>query len=160
MTSVTYFQTLLHAAIALYFKQECEYSALKEIPWPYEPLLPGQELSWEENVVLLLALMPHHSPESLDLFFIQNRNIEKPFTEFGGWKGISHSGFLPTGQTAAFLLGVGGVERSAILALFDKEHLFYKNGIVHLEGQGIGEPLLSGRLIVTEETLARVQFSF
>lgn len=160
MTSVSYFQTLLQSAFALHFMQKIQYSTLKEIPLPEGQLLPGMEITWEENVVLLLALMPHNSPETLDLLFLQNTNIDRPFTELGGWKGISHGGFLPTGQTAAFLLGAGGMERPDILELLGKEHWFYKKGILHLEGQGPGEPFLSGRLIVTEETIARIKLSF
>nr|WP_294935168.1 hypothetical protein [uncultured Flavobacterium sp.] len=160
MTSIRYFQTLLHTAFALYFGQEAMYSALKEVPLPEEQLLPDQEMSWEEKVVLLLALMPHSNPETLDLFLIQNKNLNRTYTEFGGWQGISHNGFLPTGQTAAFLLGVAGMERTAILEMFAREHWFYKKGILHLEGQGSGEPFLSGRLIITEEALDRVKQLF
>lgn len=158
--SIQYFQTLLQTAFSIYFKQESQYASLKEIPLPAKDELSpltGQELSWEERIVLLLGLMPHISPEALDLFFIQNKNLDRPYTEFGGWKGTSHNGFLPTGETAAFLLSLGDVEnRAEAIRIFDKEHWFHKNNILRLEGQGTGEPFLSGRLCISEEFLAKI----
>ncbi len=158
--SIQYFQTLLQAAFSLYFKQESQYGSLQDIPMPEKDeliSLTGHELSWEENIVLLLGLMPHISPESLDLFFIQNKNLDRQYTEFGGWKGASHSGFLPTGETAAFLISLGKPEnRGAALKIFDQEHWFYKDNVLRLEGQGQGEPFLSGRLCISEEFLAKI----
>lgn len=159
-SSIQYFQTLLHTAFALYFGQESEYAALEEIPFPADSELAswaGKELSWEEQVVLLLALMPHVSPQSLDLFFILNKNLDRPYTEFGGWKGTSHNGFLPTGETAAFLLALHSDEkRKTVVNLFGQEHWYYKENILRLEGQGIGEPFLSGKLCVSDEFLAKI----
>ena len=42
---------------------------------------------------------------------MHNKNFDCPYTEFGGWKGLSHGGFLPTGETAVFLLAGDRVER-------------------------------------------------
>lgn len=157
---ISYFQTLLHTAFALYFGQESEYKSLEEIPLPKKDELAnwtGKEVTWEERVALLLALMPHVSPQSLDLFFILNKNLDRPYTEFGGWKGISHNGFLPTGETVAFLLALHSAEkRKAIVNLFDQEHWFYRENVIKLDGQGPGEPFLSGKLCVSDEFLAKI----
>ncbi len=153
------FQYLLHTAFSLYFQNESEYTSLREIPLDGDELsaLTGRELTLEETIVLLLAIMPHVHPQALDLFFIQNKELDRPYTEFGGWKGTSHSGFLPTGETAAFLLAIDNPEsRSLVMQLFSKEHWFYKENILRLEGQGAGEPFLSGKLSVSEEFLAKV----
>jgi len=153
------FQNFLHTAFSLYFQQESEYMSLREIPLDGKELsmLTGQELSWEETIVLLLAIMPHIHPQALDLFFIQNKELDRPYTEFGGWKGTSHNGFLPTGETVTFLLSIDNLNsRSLVMQLFSKDHWFYKENILRLEGQGGGEPFLSGKLIVSEEFLAKV----
>ncbi len=154
-----HFLSLLHTAFSLYFKQKSKYTSLHEIPLNGEELrsLTGQELSWEEQMVLLLALMPHVNPQALDLFFIQNKELDRPYTEFGGWKGTVHNGFLPTGETAAFLLGVDNPQsRLLVMQLFSKEHWFHQQNILRLEGQGTGEPFLSGKLCVSDEFLAKV----
>ena len=107
---IQYFQTFLHTAFALYFGHESEYASLRDIPLPEGEWLAsiiGEEPEPEEQVVLMLALMPHISPQALDLFFIRDKNLDRPYTEFGGWRGTSHTGFLPTAETAAFILSIG-----------------------------------------------------
>jgi AAA+ superfamily predicted ATPase len=157
---VKYFETLVQTAFNIYFKQESNFGSLMDIPFPENEipeLVSRLDMSWGERTVFLLALMPHIAPEILDLFFIRNANLDKPYTEFGGWKGTSHDGFLPTGQTAAFLLTLGDTNKvSDVVKLFSKEHSFYKMNILKLESQGTGEPFLSGRLIVSQETLAKI----
>ena len=156
-----YFQCILHTSLALYFQQTCKYQTIYGISWPEDQellrLVKREQLSFEERVVLLLALMPHLCPQLLDIFFINNKDLDRPYTEFGGWKGLSHGGFLPTGETAAFILaGNDWEKRKAVIRLFGKEHWFWKNNILRLEGQGEGEPFLSGQLRVSEEVLSRV----
>lgn len=155
----SFFPTLLHTAFSLYFQHESEYDSLREIPLDADELSTHtrQELMWEEKIILLLAIMPHIHPQALDLFFIQNKELDRPYTEFGGWKGTSHNGFLPTGETAAFLLSIDNLEsRSLVMQLFGEEHWFHQQNILRLEGQGSGEPFLSGKLCVSDEFLAKV----
>lgn len=61
------------------------------------------DLTFDERMVVMLALMPHVCPQILDIF-CTNKNFDRQYTEFGGWKGLSHGGFLPTGETASFIL--------------------------------------------------------
>lgn len=114
-------------------------------------------LTSEEEIIILLALMPHISPQTLDIFFTLNKDLDRPYTEFGGWKGTSHNGFIPTGETAAFLLSAGHPEkREEVIRILSKDHWFYKENILRCEGQGEGEPFLSGMLRVSDEVLAQV----
>lgn len=155
---VQQFTQLLHTAFSLYFRQESEYSSLREIPLETEELnkIVEKSLTWEEEVVLLLAIMPHIYPQGLDLFFIQNKELDRPYTEFGGWKGNTHSGFLPTGETAAFLLTIDNPNcRPQLIEMLGRDHWFYKENILRIEGQVSGEPFLSGKLTITEEFLAK-----
>lgn len=213
--SIQYFHQLLHTVFSYYFNQidedtktgieKSEVISDRNIsPIPllsyisffrnFNLLSENQAITTEEEIVLLLSLMPHISPETLDVFFYRNKDYDCPYTEFGGWKGTSHSGFLPTGQTAAFLLtqlerliengklncklalvkieneekktfnsqlpyaSLGDPQSSTLnlLNLFSKDHWFHKENILHLEGKGEGEPFLSGRLVVSEEFLAKV----
>ncbi len=152
------FSEILQTAFSLYFGQETQYKSLQEVPLDSKELsaLTGQNLAWDEHIVLLLALMPHLNPQVLDLFFIRNKNLDRPYTEFGGWEGSIHNGFLPTGETAAFLLTANDPgNRLRVMQLFGKEHWFYRQNVLHLEGQEKDEPLLSGKLCVSEEFLAK-----
>lgn len=157
---VYWFNEVLTAAIQLYFKQETAYQSIYDIPMPdmeeMQDKLP-QPPTFDETVVLMLALMPHLSPQVLDIFFVHNKNFDRPYTEFGGWKGISHGGFLPTGETAAFILSGDDIEkRKEIINLFQPEHWFYTHNVLRLEGQGDGEPFLSAQLRISEEVLHRL----
>ena len=109
---LTWFQQILDAAIRIYFQQGGDFASLQEIGEPSGKILeeitgvPEQQISFEEKVVLMLALMPHLCPQALDIFFVNNKNFDRPYSEFGGWIGLSHGGFLPTGETASFILAM------------------------------------------------------
>lgn len=160
---IKWFHKILETAIALYFNNDSEFSRLEDVEFPTDNQLEVElgldHVTLEERVVILLALMPHISPQSLDIFFSVNKNTGRPYTEFGGWKGMSHGGFLPTGETAAFILAGDDIEkRTVVMSLFAKEHWFYKNNILRLDGASHGEPFLSGQLKVTDEFLSKVLF--
>lgn len=160
---IDWFRQLLDTSIRIYFRQECEVGSLYDIEpplnewWERMTGIPEAEIRFDEKAVLMLALMPHLYPQVLDIFFANNKAFERPYTEFGGWKGLSHGGFLPTGETVAFILAGEEMERrSVVVRLFDKEHWFYSRNILHLEKSGEGEPFLSGQLCVSDELLSRV----
>ena len=162
---IDWFQRVLDVSIRLYFRQECDLSSVYDIPLPkagplWKALLPEQvDPTFDEWMVLMLALMPHLSPQVLDIFFVHNKNFDRPYTEFGGWKGLSHGGFLPTGETAVFLLAGDRVERRLeVVRLFREEHWFHMYHVVGLEGAGNGEPFLSGQLRISEDFLYRLSF--
>ena len=158
---ISWFSQVLTTSIQLYFQQDCECDSLEEIQVPdsgwLEKVTYVQELSFEERIVIMLALMPHVCPQMLDIFFVQNKNFDRQYTEFGGWKGLSHGGFLPTGETAVFILAGEDVEkRKKMIGLLQRNHRLVVRNILQLEGAGDGEPFLSGQLRVSEEFLSRV----
>ena len=106
-----------------------------------------------QKVVLLLALAPHVNPQLLDIFFHQNPH-NRIFTEFGGILGTNHRGFLPTGETAMYLLAGSNFDlRFKLQQIFNHTHYFYKKNILRLEIPPIHEPKLSGLLSISEEYL-------
>lgn len=158
---IEWFNQMLTTALQLYFQQGCEYSSIEEVTPPddgwLEEVTGRQDITFSERVVVMLALMPHTSPQSLDIFFVQNKNFDRQYTEFGGWKGLSHGGFLPTGETASFILAGEDLERKKeVIRMFQKDHWFYAQNILRLEGAGEGEPFLSGQLRPSEEFLSHV----
>lgn len=158
---IEWFNQMLTTALQLYFQQGCEYSSIEEVTPPddgwLEEVTGQQDITFSERVVVMLALMPHTSPQSLDIFFVQNKNFDRQYTEFGGWKGLSHGGFLPTGETASFILAGEDLERKKeVIRMFQKDHWFYAQNILRLEGAGEGEPFLSGQLRPSEEFLSHV----
>jgi hypothetical protein len=118
----------------------------------YAQLVQRHQMSFIEEAVLLLALAPHIVPQILDVFFLKNKTYDRDFSEFGGITGTQHKGFLPTGETAAFILaGNDFGKRLEVQMLFDAEHFFAKEGILRLEYKSSNEPLLSGQLVLSKE---------
>ncbi len=158
---IDWFGKVLTVAIQLYFRQGCEYSSIEEVVPPadgwLEKVTGEPDIPFGERVVIMLALMPHTCPQGLDIFFVQNKDFDRQYTEFGGWKGLSHGGFLPTGETASFIIAGEDMEKKkAVIRMFQRDHWFYTQNILRLEGAGEGEPFLSGQLRPSEEFLSRV----
>lgn len=150
---------LIESRINHYFKTSDALPPFAEIaPPPHmegafiHQLVLDLKLSREERIVLALALAPHVSPQVLDTFFIKNKNFDRGFTEFGGIKGVNHGGFLPTGETALFLLAGDEINTRVI-----SNEILAPNG--KLRSQGViqygkipdGEPNASGLLLLDKE---------
>lgn len=110
------------------------------------------KLSADERVLLILALIPHVQPHLLDVFFSVNKSLGRGYTEFGGVKGNRHPGFIPTVETALFILaGNDLAQRFGVYQYFEPDHIFQAHGIIVLD-QGPGnEPYYSSSLSVSEE---------
>ena len=96
----------------LYFEQETSHKDVFEILPPnldedssvYAEIIKYYKFSFSERLLIALTLAPHIRPRLLDIFFNKNETTNRGFTEFGGIKGTTHGGFIPTGETAAFLI--------------------------------------------------------
>ncbi len=122
---------------------------------PYADLIKKHKMGLEERLVLILALIPHVKPALLDLLNMKNELYDIPFTEFGGIRYDKHKGYLPTGETAIFLLAGTNLEkRFELLRLFSEDHFLKREGILTLERLSQNEPLLYGQLLITPEYLS------
>ena len=159
---IDWFEAVLHVTIGVYFQQQgFENASVGQLRFPsskwLEEATKHSDITFEERVIVMLALMPHIKPQALDTFFLQNGALDRQFTQFGGWKGLSHGGFLPTGETAVFIIaGDDPIKRCEVVRMFQRDHWFYTSNILRLEGANEGEPFLSGQLRVSEEFLSHV----
>jgi DNA polymerase III delta prime subunit len=109
-------------------------------------------LSKDEQVVLLLALIPHIDPDFFNSIISNYLPEGGDFPEFGGVRGNNHRGILPTGETAQFILAGHDIEeRLRAQELFDDAHLFFTQDILWLEQVKEGEPVMSGRIILSAQ---------
>ena len=121
---------------------------------PYGEIVTRMQLGFDERLVLTLALLPHLCPQALDSFFLNNKLLGRPYTEFGGWHGKSHSGFLPTCETALFLIaGDDLARRLQVMRIFDTDHRLVTERILQLEYGEPGEPRNSAALRISSEYL-------
>ncbi|RZK64374.1 MAG: hypothetical protein EOO95_11195 [Pedobacter sp.] len=154
---------VIDISVKKHFGQETEYKSIYDIQPPdvtfdesfYAEVLKRDQTSIPERIVLLLALAPHIKPEMLDVFLIRNEKLDKNFTEFGGVKDIRNNGFIPTGETAAFILAMNNLaSRFDLFNLFCEDHYFSKRNILHIVKPKSYEPYLSGALVLSLEYLS------
>jgi len=161
---IDWFSQVMEARICLYFEQSEKCRDIHTLTAPdlsaddseYARVVEQHGLGFDERLVLVLALLPHVRPQALDTLFIRNKHLERGYTEFGGWKGQHHGGFLPTGETAAFLLaGNDLAKRFEVVKLFDQDHAFARADILRVERHSADEPFFSGALILSNDYLHR-----
>ena len=155
-----WFSNVLQTRINLYLARDSHWPSIRAIEPPdlsqdesiYSTFVQHYEMAFEERLVVLLALAPHIRPQLLDGFFLSNEDLQRGRTEFGGIQGRMHGGFLPTGETALFLVAGNDLERRLSgQHLFDRDHFFALHNIVKLETAPLGEPVLSGQLVLSRE---------
>ncbi len=155
-----WFTNVLQTRINLYLARDSRWPSIRAIEPPelsqdesiYSTFVQHYEMAFEERLVVLLALAPHIRPQLLDGFFLSNEDLQRGRTEFGGIQGRMHGGFLPTGETALFLVAGSDLERRLLgQHLFDRDHFFALHNIVKLETAPLGEPVLSGQLVLSRE---------
>jgi ATPase family associated with various cellular activities (AAA) len=150
-----WFETILTARLATFFGADAPLAAAAPPPPPpldtgsaLGQLLAQTGLDANERLVLILALVPSLRPQLLDLLLVSDKTLDRGYSEFGGTKSQSHPGFMPTGETAAFL--IAGNELGARVAVhrwFGPDHVFHRRELVRLVGVPSGEPVLSGALV-------------
>ncbi len=157
-----WFTEVLETRMKLYFGHDCDYDEIGEVAppdltnneEPYALLVKNLDLNFEQRLLLILALLPHLQPQLLDPFFVKNSTYDREFTEFGGYKVKSHSGFLPTGETVLFLFaGDDLARRLSYQHLFDRDQPLIKHRILSLGAPEHGEPPMSGLLTISESYL-------
>ncbi|OUL37353.1 AAA family ATPase [Nostoc sp. T09] len=112
------------------------------------------------QLTLLMALAPYLQPDFFDRLIAAQLPQAGDYPEIGGWRGKTHRGFLPTGETVLFILGGNQFgdtpseslrERLRLQQLFSVEHPFSREGVLYLDSPAEGEPLMSGKLVMTQD---------
>jgi len=129
-----------------------DYFTQNEKQTPFTDFVKTNQLSTEEQSILLIALAPHVQPDYFDRITQENLPHSGDFPQLGGTRGKHFRGFLPTGETVIFLLGGDKFEkRMAIQQYFHEDHLFAKRRILWLDEVPEGEPRMSGRVVLSQE---------
>jgi len=159
---MNWLKQVLDTRINTYFGQASEFKTIYEVPIPdldlypssYSSLVKKFNMSINDRLVVLLGLAPQVCPQLLDCLFIRNEMNGQVFTEFGGIKGNVHRGFLPTGETATFLLAANDLTRRfQVLEIFDEEYYLIKQKVIVLDEERNKEPNLSAPLKIGQEFL-------
>lgn len=157
-----WFHRVLDARIQQYFQVKGHVTDPLRIPPPdhgeggtfYQGMIRQYELIPEERLVLMLALAPDIKPNLLDILFTRNKNFDRGFTEFGGSLGDRHGGFIPTVETAYFLLTGGSIPlRLQYAYFFEESHIFKRYSILDLDHKDKTEPFAVTPLRLSRDVL-------
>jgi hypothetical protein len=151
--------SVINARFNSYFSDEATPFSVDMIypPKHHEPTVLKtfiDDFQWTpaERIVIALAIIPHVQPNILDVFFTKNNSYDRGYTEFWGIKGQYFSGFLPTGETALFVLAANDLAmRQDFLYMFSEDHPFAKNQVLWLDNPHASEPFLSGMITLSDE---------
>lgn len=172
-----YLEALIHHRLTGYFplkKEDSNNNPFMDFqPVPDFPPLESWKLPWQkfahengldnidengyytaqrELVLLLIGIAPHVKPDLFDRVIAERINGSADFPNIGGVRGRNSRFFLPTGETALFLIAGDDFDRRAnVKKLFGAEHLFWEKKIIWLEDMQNGEPAMHGRLIMSPD---------
>ncbi len=119
---------------------------------PFDNFVRSKQLTKEEYLLLLIAFAPHYQANFFDTLIQENLPQAGDFPQLGGVKGKQFRGFLPTAETALFILaGTDIQKRFELMDLFSEEHFFAKEQILWLEAAPEGEPRTCGKIILSQE---------
>jgi hypothetical protein len=119
---------------------------------PYSTFIRDRNLDPNAQMLLLLALVPWIQPNFFDRIIQSALPEAGDYPQLGGMRGRQHRGFLPTGETALFLLA--GEDLAARLhwqAQLWGDHPLVRQGILSLEEAPNGEPPMGGRLVIDSD---------
>lgn len=126
-------------------------------PWqgPFADFVDRYQLNEDEVVLLLIGMAPYVHPH----LFANAIRKELPqgmelrdYQYMGGARGHNSGFFLPTGETAIFLIaGEDSARRIRIQELFGAEHLFWEKKIIWLEDMQEMDPPMNGKIIMSRD---------
>ncbi len=156
--ALLYLRSVITGRLKVYSGQAEEIdvsgTAYYEDDSPFTRFLQTHQPSFEEYIILLLALVPHIQPHFFTRILAEHLPEGGDLPEFGGARSGNHRGILPTGETAQFVLAGDDLEkRLDIQRLLGPEHWLAQKGILWLEPVREGEPAMSGRLILDPEVV-------
>ena len=158
-----FLEEVIYTRFSLHTGTATPYRSVYEVPLPrlapYSTLgrlVEENGLGFEERVVLALTMAVHLRPQSLDEFFTRNQKYDRTYSEAGGLKGKFHSGYLPTLETATFLLAGKDISKRIQLShyILGEASFFIKNNVLKVEVKEATEPVGAGQLVMSNEYLA------
>lgn len=161
-TEFLYLDNLIRFRIAQAFQSTESLRAKPEMPpmnqWSFHlrKFITRQE--WKDDpsakTLILVALAPYIYPDLFDTAIFESLETLKKdrIDRIGGVKGKNCPFFLPTGETAIFLIGGNDHSiRQHIQDLFGAEHEFWEKKILWLEDLQGEEPPMHGKLIMSTD---------
>ncbi|MCG8697606.1 MAG: ATP-binding protein, partial [Bacteroidales bacterium] len=157
---IKWFQTIFTNRLKHYFQQNGALFDIHSIAPPgvsdvhgdYASFVHENQLKPEERLILSLAIVPHIYPHLLDDIIVSALNKQGEFPQIGGDRGATFRGFIPTLETALFLLAGNDIaKRFEYQSIFENNHIFSKKNVLYVLPVKPGEPKSSGKLVIDPE---------
>ena len=119
---------------------------------PFANFIKKHQPNFEEYILLIMALVPHIKVDFFDEIWQKHLPKTGDFPKIGGVRASNSRAFLPTVETALFILAGDDLEkRFEVQRLLSPEHWLRKQHILEVEATKYGYPFSSGRLILNPE---------
>ena len=153
--TLAFLRDAFRARLADHFGQENAWP-LPPLPiatvGPFARFVQEHRLSTDEFLVLAIGLAPHLDSTFFDKLVQAFLPKGGDLPEFGGVRSPSSRIFLPTGETALFLLAGDDLgKRLAAQRIFSPDHFFAQKKTLWVEEVPSGEPLMSGKIVLAPE---------
>jgi hypothetical protein len=151
---------IIETRVKLYLGESSDYDDVMNIPAPdltlndsvYAEFVRFYRLNIRERITLMLALLPHVSPQLLGNTFKNAAKDVNLNAELCSVRSNGFAGFLPSGETVLFILaGTNLSNRFNCQQVFDADHIFRHHHILSLSPVAGNEPYLAGQLTLNEE---------
>lgn len=155
-------EQVIAQVISSYLKHEGHENHWIDIPLPdldfcssiYGQTVCDWSLNTFDRLAVALVMAPQLRPEILDIFFGLNQKYDRPFTEFGGVTDKTFSGFVPTAQTLAFLIGANDPQwRTEVIRIFEPAHILMVEQLLQFEGANETLPAFAGVISLSDQWL-------
>ncbi|TAE55299.1 MAG: ATP-binding protein [Bacteroidetes bacterium] len=152
-----YLAKVIETRILLQTGQPSPFPDIEAVPLPdhggttdtWTGFVQKQNLGIPERIVLLIALAPYLDPDFFDRMVGRLLPQAGDYPQIGGLRGKQFRGFLPTGETALFVLGgLDPLRRQAARHLLDADHELVRSGVLLLDEAPDHEPPMAGRLLI------------
>lgn len=133
-------------------ESELEIPMIYDDSSPFANFIQKSQPRFEEYLILIMALAPHVKVDFFDE--VWNEHIPKTgdFPRIGGVRENNSRAFLPTLETAFFILaGDDMKKRFEVQQLFSPDHWFRQKNILYVEPVKAGDPFSSARFILNQE---------
>lgn len=159
-----YLDKLIRFRLGKYFDEDpaTEEPTMPDLQFwqlPLKDFIRDNSLSKTEALVLLIAIAPHVQPDLFDSAIEGALRGSGDFPKIGGVRGKNFRGFMPTGQTYLFLSGADNWKDTAeAQEIFWSNQTLGKKKVLWLEDLQSGEPIMSGRIIVSQDYIETFTF--
>lgn len=125
--------------------------AFDETPTAYSDFVKKHNLSFDERVLLILALLPHLDASLLTSYISERYELDLRYKSLIGMSGVNFKGLLPTGLTFFYIMAGNDLKLKLHLQkLLSSNNILAEQKVISIEPHYKGDPGFSGKIVMAE----------